>query len=97
MAERNNLQKENPQRVMPLLSIVHLMENGVPHRRFHVCAVVFIKTMAGAAVAAVSFERLPDFQIIRKLLFAFVGHGGNDCGQRPVNLLIAFLFVSRDT
>ena len=78
------------------LSIVHLMENGVPHRRFHVCAVVFMKTMAGAAVAAANFERLPDFQIIRKLLFAFVGHGGNDCGQRPVNLLIAFLFVSRD-
>ena len=94
---KGTIYRKKPKRVMPLpLSIVHLMENRVPHRRFHISAVVFVKTTAGSAIAAANFKRLPDLKIESELFLAFVRHGGNVCGRRPINLLVALIFLSQD-
>ena len=56
------------------------MKDRVPHGRFDVCAKIFVQAMARPAVAPANFDRFSDFEVKRQLLFAFVGHVGDDSG-----------------
>ena len=72
------------------LAIVHLVENRVPHVCFHVGAVIFVETVAGAAVAGTYLKCLTYFKIARELVFVFVGFSGDDLRFGPVYWLSTF-------
>ena len=78
------------------LAIVHLVENRVPHVGFHVGAVIFVETVAGAAVAGTYLKCLTYFKITCELVFVFVGFSGDDLRFGPVYWLLANFLVLGD-
>ena len=78
------------------LAIVHLVENRVPHVGFHIGAVIFVETVAGAAVAGTYLKCLTYFKIARELVFVFVGFSGDDLRFGPVYWLLANFLVLGD-
>ena len=68
------------------------MEDRAPKRRFHVCAQVLIKSVAGAAVVAADFQCFSYFQIVGEFLFVFVCYIDNNFGL-PIDGFKTGLFV----
>ena len=85
--------RETQLRVAPLpLAIVHLMENGVPLGSSYVCAIVLVKSFSRTTIVSTNLQSFPDFQIVGKPFFVFVGHVFYDLWL-PVNGSITVLLM----
>ena len=72
--ETGDNRKETQSRVGPRPPsdvVAQLVKDRIPHTGLNICAHVFIKSLARAAIVAANFERFANFQIISQLFFRF--------------------------
>ena len=90
-------QVRNPERVgpppSPLLSVVHVVEDRVPHLGLDVGAIVFVEASAWATSTSSNLKGFTDFEVVCKLFFVFVMHCLNDLRFCPLNWFLAQFLV----
>ena len=88
--------RRNPKRVgppSPLLSVVHVVEDRVPHLSLDVGSIVFIEALARATSTSSNLECFPDFEVVSKQFFVLVTHCFYDLRFRPLNRFFAEFLV----
>ena len=76
----------------PPLSVVHVMEDRVPHLGLNISAVVFIEFVVRATVPSSYLQSFSDYEIVCQFSLILVVHSFNDFRFRPVDRLLAMLF-----
>ena len=62
---QRKIQKETQKGLAPPpLAVVHLMEDGVPHRSFHISPKIFIEAVAWSTVACSYFQCLAHLEVV---------------------------------
>ena len=99
LVEEKGKVKEETQEGLPPppLSVVHVVEDRIPHLGLDVSAIIFIQSLAGAAISGFHLESFPDLQVIGQFPLVFLLHCFYDFGFSLVYFFLAVFFVLRDT
>ena len=79
----------------PSVVVAHVMKNGIPQRRLHISAHVFVESAARTTIVAPNFQCFPHFKVVGQFLFIFVCHVGQYF-RLPLDGFVTYFFVLRD-